>query len=152
MMSIRSIVLLAFVLHLPDNLLGGCNILTIDSKGRTAPSPPNPVRARAIRWSKKEIQCYINPTGSGLPIDAIRIPDWFFFTDPPCTQNGLNFGGIPIIWAIGEQGIRNPLPFSADSVFLADIQATVTHEIGHLLGLWHSDVSGATMATMINTP
>lgn len=33
----------------------------------------------------------------------------------------------------------------ADGVNLMDVQGRVTHEVGHMLGLWHSDVTGASL-------
>lgn len=33
----------------------------------------------------------------------------------------------------------------ADGRTVMDVQSSVTHEVGHLLGLWHSTVSGATL-------
>ena len=56
-----------------------------------------------------------------------------------------HFGGVPIVWTIGQQGIGG-LPYF--NVYNADIQATATHEIGHLLGLNHTLVQNAVMSTI----
>jgi hypothetical protein len=59
--------------------------------------------------------------------------------------SGFHFGGIPIVWTIGQQGIGG---FPWANVFNADVQATATHEIGHLLGLLHTLVPNAVMSTI----
>ena len=69
--------------------------------------------------------------------------------DTPGCPLGINLGGIPIVWNIGQQGITGP---SFASRLLADVQATLTHEIGHLLGLDHSAVVDASMSTPIANP
>jgi hypothetical protein len=74
---------------------------------------------------------------------------------PPsvCSITGIpaiHLFGVPLVWTIGTQGLGG-IPFIS-SVYNADIQATATHEIGHLLGLAHTQVSNAVMSIMATTP
>jgi hypothetical protein len=66
--------------------------------------------------------------------------------------SAFRFGGIPLYWRIGTQGVSPGLiPFLSD-VYSADVQATLTHEIGHLLGLGHTPVANATMSVIQSSP
>jgi len=61
---------------------------------------------------------------------------------------GRNAQGIfPIKWVINSQGFGG-----TPRTFNADVQSTVTHEVGHALGLGHSPVPGATMSVAATSP
>jgi MYXO-CTERM domain-containing protein len=74
----------------------------------------------------------------GLPGDLPAAPDsgspppdgWYFTCDPPP-------GGTSVPALCGTYG--------ATGCAYADLQNTITHEAGHVLGLWHTDTASATM-------
>lgn len=130
----------------------------------TAKNDPND-HQNTIFWDTSPDHSFVSPTAAfartaptinsnGYIYDAdigfsVGSVGWVL-TPPPnsgCTgEAGQLFGGIPLVWNIGQQGIGG-ITFLT-SVYNADVQATATHEIGHFLGLNHTLVQNAVMSIM----
>ena len=97
-------------------------------------------------------------TGEILDVDiGFNNRDGIFLPIPSLCAGGfpnyiINPSGLPLIWNIGQQHPRYGSVNLIFDDFLADVQATATHEIGHLLGLDHSAVPEASMSTVFQTP
>lgn len=65
--------------------------------------------------------------------EVIAVTAVSHYEDGTIVDADIAFNGAYFQWAVGEPGA-------------IDLQSVATHEIGHLLGLDHSDVPGATMA------
>lgn len=94
-----------------------------------------------------------NTTGEIQDADiALNTKAGFQLVYPPeCGGAAIsNYLGIPLVWNLTEQSFE--FIFPGFDKYLVQVQATTTHEIGHLLGLDHSTVLDATMSTVQVSP
>jgi Matrixin len=92
-------------------------------------------------------------TGDIQDVDiALNNKTGYSLTYPPeCGGASIsNLLGIPLIWNLTDQRFQFIIP--GFDTYLVQVQATATHEIGHLLGLAHSTVLDASMSTVQVSP
>lgn len=90
----------------------------------------------------------ISPQNAGDRINLITVSDQnsalFGSTDNPGRTRAFYDSGGAIVEA--DIALNPNVPFSSDgTVGTYDLESTLTHEVGHLLGLEHSAILGATM-------
>jgi Matrixin len=112
------------------------------------------VQFEIIWGSDKQSVSTAGPAGDGISLITIAASpeNVLFFAKDAQTASAKTRGFYNTKSFITEADIvLNPFQqFSTDGTFgTYDLQATLTHEIGHLLGLHHSGVLGATMSDNI---
>jgi MYXO-CTERM domain-containing protein len=108
-----------------------CAGLSFTYAGRVTDATPGEVDGRSV--------LFLVDTGWTSEASLVSAP--FVTADGPAIIDAdVALNGVGYAWAVD----------GADGRTRMDVQASMTHEIGHMLGLWHSTVADATLNPMLD--
>ena len=112
------------------------------------------IQAEQAKWSAVcNVQFIYDGTSTNLPslvapgglFDGVNVIGWGVEPSPQTGETGIG-------WAVPEPGPIVEGDIELNNTFNPDVTKTVLHELGHMLGLQHSNVAGVVMSGPPQTP